>query len=136
MRVKSTLTVAETLPKTFLLGVETRGAMVRVDVRDNGPGIAGEDREVIFEKFRQGGDTRINRPAGTGLGLPISRQIVEHLGGRLWVESHAGEGATFSFTVPVAVVGAGSSAGAEAREGETWCSSSTMSLTSLSRCSS
>ncbi len=101
------------------IGIETRDAMVRVDVRDNGPGIADEDREVIFEKFRQGGDTRINRPAGTGLGLPISRQIVEHLGGRLWVESHAGEGATFSFTLPVAVVGAGSSAGAEATEGDT-----------------
>ena len=101
------------------IGIETRDAMARVDVRDNGPGIADADREVIFEKFRQGGDTRINRPAGTGLGLPISRQIVEHLGGRLWVESHAGEGATFSFTLPVAVVGAGSSAGAEAREGET-----------------
>ena len=88
------------------IGIETRGGIVRVDVRDNGPGIADEDREVIFEKFRQGGDTRINRPAGTGLGLPISRQIVEHLGGRLWVESRPGEGATFSFTLPVAVVGA------------------------------
>ena len=101
------------------IGIETRGAMVRVDVRDNGPGIADEDREVIFEKFRQGGDTRINRPAGTGLGLPISRQIVEHLGGRLWVESRAGEGATFSFTLPVAVVAAAASAGAEATEGDT-----------------
>ena len=101
------------------IGIETRDAMARVDVRDNGPGIADADREVIFEKFRQGGDTRINRPAGTGLGLPISRQIVEHLGGRLWVESLPGEGATFSFTLPVAVVGAGSSAGAEATEGET-----------------
>ena len=101
------------------IGVETRGATVRVDVRDNGSGIADEDREVIFEKFRQGGDTRINRPAGTGLGLPISRQIVEHLGGRLWVESRAGDGATFSFTLPVAVVVAASSAGAEATEGDT-----------------
>jgi len=100
------------------IGIETRDAMARVDVRDNGPGIADEDREVIFEKFRQGGDTRINRPAGTGLGLAISRQLVEHLGGRLWVESHAGEGATFSFTLPVAIVGAGSSASAEAREGD------------------
>ena len=101
------------------IGIETRGATVRVDVRDNGSGIADEDREVIFEKFRRGGDTRINRPAGTGLGLPISRQIVEHLGGRLWVESRSGEGATFSFTLPVAVVVAASSAGAEATEGDT-----------------
>jgi signal transduction histidine kinase len=101
--------------------VETRvrDGVVQVDVQDNGPGIAAADREVIFEKFRQGGDTRINRPAGTGLGLPISRQIVEHLGGRLWVESRSGEGATFSFTLPVAVVVAASSAGAEATEGDT-----------------
>jgi Na+/proline symporter/nitrogen-specific signal transduction histidine kinase len=79
--------------------------VVRVNVSDNGPGIALEDQQVIFEKFRQGGDTRRNRPKGTGLGLSISREIVEHLGGRLWVESTPGEGATFSFTLPVATVG-------------------------------
>jgi signal transduction histidine kinase len=102
------------------IGVLTHGGVVRVDVRDNGPGVAGEDREVIFEKFRQGGDTRTNRPAGTGLGLPISRQIVEHLGGRLWVESRSGEGATFSFTLPAAVVvAAAAAARAEATEGDT-----------------
>jgi signal transduction histidine kinase len=86
------------------------GDFARVDVSDNGPGIADEDHAVIFEKFRQGGDTRINRPAGTGLGLPISREIVDHLGGRLWVESSPGRGAVFSFTLPVAVVGAAASA--------------------------
>jgi signal transduction histidine kinase len=56
-------------------------------------------RELIFEKFRQGGD-ETNRPQGTGLGLPISRQIVEHFGGRMWVESTPGQGATFSFYLP------------------------------------
>ena len=85
--------------------VEPRDGVVRVDVSDNGPGIADEDQDVIFEKFRQGGDTRTNRPSGTGLGLPISRQIVDHLGGRLWVESTPGQGATFSFELPVAAVG-------------------------------
>ena len=75
---------------------------VRVDVRDNGPGIRPEDQAVIFDKFRQVGDTLTNKPAGTGLGLHISRQIVEHFGGRLWVESRPGEGACFSFTLPVA----------------------------------
>jgi signal transduction histidine kinase len=79
---------------------------VRVDVTDNGPGIAVEDQQAIFEKFRQGGDTRRNRPKGTGLGLSISREIVGHLGGRLWVDSTPGEGATFSFTLPMATVGA------------------------------
>jgi len=75
---------------------------LRVDVRDNGPGIAFEDQRIIFEKFRQAGDTMTEKPQGTGLGLPISRQIIEHLGGRLWVESTPGEGATFSFELPVA----------------------------------
>ena len=82
--------------------VEDEQGLVRVDVRDNGPGISAGDQAVIFEKFRQGGDTRRNRPQGTGLGLPISRQIVERLGGRLWVRSTSGQGATFSFELPVA----------------------------------
>jgi len=87
------------------VGLEAGDGVVRVDVSDNGPGIALEDQQVIFEKFRQGGDTRRNRPKGTGLGLSISREIVGHLGGRLWVESTPGEGSTFSFTLPMATVG-------------------------------
>ena len=75
-------------------------AGLRVDVRDNGPGISVADQMIIFEKFRQVGDTLTDKPQGTGLGLPISRQIVEHFGGRLWVESEPGCGAVFSFTLP------------------------------------
>jgi signal transduction histidine kinase len=78
------------------------GDQVRVDVADNGAGIRPEHRELVFEKFRQLGDARTGRPAGTGLGLPICRQIVSHFGGRLWVESDPGRGATFSFTLPLA----------------------------------
>jgi Na+/proline symporter/nitrogen-specific signal transduction histidine kinase len=80
----------------------TSGGKVRVDVRDNGPGIRLQDQAVIFDKFRQVGDTLTNKPAGTGLGLHISRQIIEHFGGRLWVESTYGAGACFSFTLPLA----------------------------------
>jgi signal transduction histidine kinase len=73
---------------------------VRVDVADNGPGIGVENQRIIFEKFRQVGDTLIEKPQGTGLGLPICREIVSHFGGSLWVESEPGKGATFSFTLP------------------------------------
>ena len=74
---------------------------LRVDVADNGIGISDEDQAVIFDKFRQAGDTLTEKPKGSGLGLAISRQIVEHLGGRLWVVSEPGVGATFSFTLPL-----------------------------------
>jgi len=80
---------------------DARGA-VRVDVADNGIGIAREEQGAIFEKFRQVGDTLTDRPQGTGLGLPISRLIVRQFGGDLWVASEPGRGATFSFTIPVA----------------------------------
>jgi Na+/proline symporter/nitrogen-specific signal transduction histidine kinase len=75
---------------------------VEVRVSDNGPGVNPEFRDTIFEKFRQVGDTLTNKPEGSGLGLPISRRIIEHFGGRIWVESRLGEGATFAFVVPIA----------------------------------
>jgi Na+/proline symporter/signal transduction histidine kinase len=84
--------------------VVTNGAgdIVRVDVRDDGPGVPPAEHEAVFEKFHQSRDSVGGRPGGTGLGLPISRQIIEHLGGRLWVESAPGSGSTFSFTLPMA----------------------------------
>jgi Na+/proline symporter/signal transduction histidine kinase len=69
-----------------------------VCVRDNGPGVPAAQQGLIFEKFRQGGDAA-NRPQGTGLGLPISRQIVEHFGGRLWLDAGTA-GACFCFSLP------------------------------------
>jgi signal transduction histidine kinase len=77
---------------------------VRIDVRDNGVGISRENLGVIFEKFRQVGDTLTDKPPGTGLGLAICRQIVGHFGGRLWAESEPGKGSTFSFTLPKTAV--------------------------------
>ncbi|GAB4426285.1 MAG: ATP-binding protein [Anaerolineae bacterium] len=74
---------------------------LRVDVSDNGPGIHPRDVDIVFEKFRQVGDTLTDKPQGTGLGLPICREIVTHFGGELWVESAPGHGATFSFTLPL-----------------------------------
>lgn len=70
-----------------------------VSVQDNGPGVPTEQQALIFEKFRQGGAAD-HRPQGTGLGLPISRDIVAHFGGRLWLDSKQGQGARFSFFLP------------------------------------
>jgi signal transduction histidine kinase len=77
-------------------------AGIVVSVRDTGTGIAPEDQERVFEQFAQAGDTLSDAPRGTGLGLAICRQIVEHHGGRIWVDSAIGEGSTFSFTLPAA----------------------------------
>ena len=75
---------------------------LRVDIEDNGIGIAPADQGKIFERFQQAGDTLTDKPKGTGLGLPISRQILQRFGGELWVESELGKGATFSFRIPAA----------------------------------
>jgi len=76
------------------------GEFVRVDVRDNGQGVSLHDQQIIFDKFRQAGDALTGKPQGSGLGLHISRRIIEHFGGRMWVTSRPGEGACFSFTLP------------------------------------
>ena len=86
-----------------MVRVSDDGREVRVEVEDNGPGLTAEESMVIFEKFRQGGNTMTDKPQGTGLGLPISRQIIEYFGGNLWVESRPGAGAKFIFTVPLPV---------------------------------
>ena len=81
------------------IGLRSDDLGVTVAVQDNGPGVAQQQQGLIFEKFRQGGEAT-NRPQGTGLGLPITRQIVEHFGGRLWLESSPPDGACFLFFLP------------------------------------
>jgi len=71
-----------------------------LEVQDNGPGIAADQDAVVFEKFRQVAGDDHYRPGGTGLGLPISRQIVAHFGGRMWLRSTPGQGACFGFALP------------------------------------
>ena len=83
--------------------VASAGPAFDVSVRDTGPGIAAVDQARIFEEFQQA-DASTTRPkGGTGLGLAITRRIVALHGGRLWVESVPGEGATFRFSIPVRV---------------------------------
>jgi signal transduction histidine kinase len=72
---------------------------VRVSVADTGPGIAPEDRELIFEEFRQT-EAGIGQREGTGLGLALSKRLVELHCGRIWVDSELGKGSTFVFTLP------------------------------------
>ncbi len=96
---------------------------VKVSVIDTGKGIAPEDQDMIFEKFTQVGDTLRDKPTGTGLGLPISKEIIERYNGKIWVESELGKGSTFSFSLPVIlkegveeVGGSGSGKGEEVDE--------------------
>jgi two-component system, NtrC family, sensor kinase len=73
---------------------------VRVTVTDTGPGIAPEDHERIFEEFQQT-DVGVDQREGTGLGLALSKRLVELHGGRIWVESEPGHGSRFVFTLPI-----------------------------------
>ena len=73
---------------------------IHVSVEDSGIGIAEHDQERIFESFQQGPRSSSGTAEGTGLGLTLSKRIVELHGGRLWVESRLGHGSAFTFTVP------------------------------------
>jgi signal transduction histidine kinase len=72
---------------------------VRVSVADTGPGIAPADHERVFEEFQQT-DAGLEQHEGTGLGLALSKRLVELHGGRIWLESELGKGSTFVFTLP------------------------------------
>ena len=82
------------------VSAQLTNGIVEVAVADTGPGIPLDDQELIFEEFQQARVTD-GRREGTGLGLPLARKFVELHGGRLWLESAAGEGSTFRFTLPV-----------------------------------
>jgi DNA-binding response OmpR family regulator len=73
---------------------------IMVEIQDTGIGIEEEDKHKVFERFRQAGDTLTDKPKGTGLGLPICREIIEHHGGIIWMKSEPGVGSTFFFSIP------------------------------------
>ena len=75
-------------------------AGVTVCVQDNGPGVEPGHETMIFDRFHQT-DIGVQVAHGTGLGLPISRHIAEHLGGRLWLEHTGLKGACFCFWLPL-----------------------------------
>lgn len=74
--------------------------LIEVSVTDNGEGIPPEDQEKVFEKFYQVKKRKLGRKTGTGLGLPLCRQLVEAHGGKIWAESQYGKGSKFIFTLP------------------------------------
>jgi signal transduction histidine kinase len=80
------------------------GGMVRVQVSDTGVGVTPEDLPHLFDKYEQGSSRAPRREKGTGLGLYITRQLVELHGGEINAASEVGKGSTFSFTVPIAEV--------------------------------
>lgn len=76
--------------------------VVRIWVRDTGIGISLDDQKMIFEKFFRSDDQKAREVPGTGLGLNITKSLVEMMGGRIWFDSEFRQGTTFHFTVPIA----------------------------------
>jgi len=81
--------------------VSQKDGSIIVGITDTGIGIAPQDHDMVFEQFKQVGDTLTDKPKGTGLGLPICKEIVEHHGGKIWLESEFGYGSTFYFMLPI-----------------------------------
>jgi signal transduction histidine kinase len=85
--------------------------IVRFSVKDTGIGIPPEKQKEIFSSFTQADNSMTRKYGGTGLGLTISRRLVELLGGRIWVESEPGVGSSFHFTARLAISAEGQDLG-------------------------
>jgi len=81
------------------LRAKKEGDNLVVELQDTGPGISQEDQQWVFEPYHQLGDETA-RPMGLGLGLSLSKKLVELHGGRIWVKSQKGKGSTFGFSIP------------------------------------
>jgi signal transduction histidine kinase/class 3 adenylate cyclase/CheY-like chemotaxis protein len=95
-------TEAGTIEAIVKLDSQTDTQQVVVQIKDTGIGIATEQLDRIFKSFEQGDGSTARKYGGTGLGLTVTKQLVELQGGKIWVESKLGEGSCFSFTLPVA----------------------------------
>ena len=90
----------------IVVSVEDKGDHLITSVRDRGIGIPGDELSQVFERFHRGRQVSSTNYGGLGLGLYISKQIIERHGGTIWVESAEGVGTTFYFSLPVASVNA------------------------------
>ena len=77
--------------------------VMHISVKDNGIGINEEDQKKIFQKFFRSEDSKAREAPGTGLGLNITKNLVEMQGGRIWFDSVMRKGTNFHFTIPIAV---------------------------------
>jgi len=87
---------------TITISARILEEQMHISVEDTGPGIAPEYQDLIFTTFFQVESSRIRESEGLGLGLSITKQIVERAGGQIWVTSEIGKGSTFTFTIPLA----------------------------------
>ena len=87
---------------TQLLGEENGICTIKIDVTDTGIGISPEQQTKLFQSFQQAESSTSRKFGGTGLGLVISKTIIEMMGGQIWIESELGKGSTFTFTVQLA----------------------------------
>jgi len=86
----------------LLNGIQTRDKQAELEfyIKDTGMGVSKEQQKIIFERFRQGSESLTRNYEGAGLGLSISKALVEMLGGKIWVNSTEGKGSEFYFTIP------------------------------------
>jgi PAS domain S-box-containing protein len=82
------------------LGYKKKDNYLEFFVKDTGEGISQDQKEIVFERFRQGSESLTRNYEGAGLGLSISKAYVEMLDGKIWVESEHGKGSIFYFTIP------------------------------------
>ena len=88
----------------IVCSARSENGQMLISVKDSGMGIAASDLNLIFDRFQQVGNVMTDKPKGTGLGLPICKELAQLNGGDIWAESKMGRGSTFTFSLPIAEI--------------------------------